>query len=47
VPGDRDKTYVLEGRREVWLRIQDFRERTPEELVQMFTKPLEGDKANG
>lgn len=46
VPGDRDRTFVLEGRREVWLRAQDFLERTPEELVLMFTKPLEGDKAN-
>jgi hypothetical protein len=37
VPGDRDRTYVLEGRREVHLRIQDFLERTPEELVAMYT----------
>jgi len=37
VPGDRDKTFVLEGRREVFLRIQDFLERTPEELVALYT----------
>lgn len=43
VPGDRDRTYVLEGRREVFLRVQDFLERTPEELVVLFTKPLEGE----
>jgi hypothetical protein len=41
VPGDRDKTYVLEGRREVYLRIRDYLDRTPEELTAMFTKPLE------
>jgi len=46
VPGDRDRTYVLEGRREVYLRIQLFLERTPEELVKIFTTPLEGDTAN-
>lgn len=42
VPGDRDRTYVLEGRREVFLRIQEFLERTPEELVALYTKPLGG-----
>ena len=46
VPGDRDRTYVLEGRREVFLRIQDYLERMPEELVAMFTKPVQGAQRN-
>jgi len=46
VPGDRDRTWLLEGRREVWLRIQDFLEHTPEDLVKMFTKPLNGGKTD-
>ncbi len=29
VPGDRDRTYVLEGRREVYLRIRDYLDLTP------------------
>jgi hypothetical protein len=33
VPGDRDRTFVLEGRREVYLRIRDYLDLTPEELV--------------
>lgn len=41
VPGDRDQSYVMEGRRQVFLRIQNFLERTPEELVALYTKPLE------
>lgn len=44
VPGDRDRTYVLEGRREVYLRIQDYLHRTPEDLVAMFTRPAEKGK---
>lgn len=39
VPGDRDRTYVLEGRREVLLRIQDHMELTPEQLVERSTRP--------
>lgn len=39
VPGDRDKTYVLEGRRETYLRIQDYLELSPEQLVERFTRP--------
>jgi len=42
VPGDRDRTYVLEGRREVWLRIQDYLTLTPEQLVERFTRPAKG-----
>ena len=36
VPGDRDKTYVLEGRRETWLRIQQHINMTPEQLFHIF-----------
>lgn len=32
VPGDRDATLVLEGRREVYLRILDHIEMSPEDL---------------
>ena len=42
VPGDRDKTYVLEGRRETYLRIQQYLELTPEQLVERFTRPAKG-----
>lgn len=40
IPGDRDRTYVLEGRREVYLRIRDYLDLTPEQLVERYTKPL-------
>ena len=33
VPGDRDKTFVLEGRREAYLRIMQYLERTVDELL--------------
>ena len=39
VPGDSDKTYVLEGRRETYLRIQDYLELTPEQLRDKYTRP--------
>lgn len=42
VPGDRDRTYVLEGRREVYLRIQDFLDLSPEQLVEKYTRPAKG-----
>ncbi len=42
VPGDRDRTYVLEGRREVFLRIQDHLRLTTEALVQKYTRPAQG-----
>lgn len=42
VPGDRDRTYVLEGRREVYLRIQDHLRLTTEQLVQKYTRPAKG-----
>lgn len=42
VPGDRDRTYVLEGRREVFLRIRDYLELSPEELRDRYTRPAQG-----
>ena len=42
VPGDRDRTYVLEGRREVYLRIRDHLRLTTEELVEKYTRPAKG-----
>lgn len=39
VPGDRDRTAVLEGRREVFLFINDFLELSVEELIAKFTRP--------
>lgn len=39
VPGNRDKTFVLEGRREALLRIQDHLDLTPEQLVERYTRP--------
>lgn len=42
VPGDRDRTYLLEGRREVWLRIQAHLNLTDEQLVAQFTRPAKG-----
>jgi hypothetical protein len=42
VPGDRDKTYVLEGRREVYLRIRDHLDLTVEQLMEKYTRPAKG-----
>ncbi len=42
VAGDRDRTLILEGRREVFLRVQDHLERTPDELVAIYTRPATG-----
>lgn len=42
VPGDRDRTYVLEGRREVYLRIMDYLTLAPEQLVKRYTKQAQG-----
>lgn len=36
VPGDRDATLLFEGRREVWLRIQQHLNLTPEQLFTLF-----------
>jgi hypothetical protein len=37
VPGNHDKTLVLEGRREVWLRIQEYINLTPDQLYVLKT----------
>lgn len=37
VPGDRDKSLVLEGRREVWLRIQQHLQLQPEVLFALYS----------
>ena len=37
VPGDRDRTLMLEGRREVWLRIQQHLQLTPEQLFDLYS----------
>jgi hypothetical protein len=42
VPGNRDLTYVLEGRREVYLRIRAHLDLHIEELVERFTRPAKG-----
>jgi hypothetical protein len=42
VPGDRDRTWVLEGRREVYLRIRDHLDLSPEQLVEKYTRPAKG-----
>jgi len=42
VPGDRDRTYVLEGRREVYLRIRDYLDLSPQQLVEKYTQPAIG-----
>jgi len=39
VPGDRDKTLVLEGRREVWLRVANHFHLTPEQLYDILGGP--------
>lgn len=36
VLGDRDATLVAEGRREVWLRIQEHLQLTPEQMFQLY-----------
>lgn len=40
VPGEHDKTLVLEGRREVWLRIQEYLNLTPVQLFALKTGNL-------
>jgi hypothetical protein len=46
IPGDRDRTYVLEGRRETYLRIRDYLDLTPEQLVERYTTPAIGAQGN-
>lgn len=42
VLGDRDRTYVLEGRREVYLRIREYLDLSPERLVDKYTRQFKG-----
>lgn len=37
VPGDRDRTLLLEGRREVYLRIVQHLKLTPEQLFELYS----------
>ena len=43
VPGQTDITNVLEGRREVWLRIHDYLTLTPEQLFKKIYKLGDND----
>ena len=36
IPGDDHRTFALEGRREVWLRIQQHIGLSPEELLNLY-----------
>lgn len=51
VPGDTDRTMLLEGRREVWLLIQNYLNLEPAELIALyqrrFIKIETGDDDNG
>lgn len=42
IPGDRDKTYALLGRNEVFHRIRDHLELSPEQLLAKYTRPAQG-----
>lgn len=42
IPGYRDQTNALEGRREVYLRIRDHLDLTTEQLVEKYTRPAKG-----
>lgn len=41
VPGNHDASLILEGRREVWLRIQNHLHLSPSELVRLFAAPTD------
>ena len=47
VPGDRDKTLILEGRREVWLRISQMLGLAPDEAFAYFSGLLRRRMNNG
>jgi len=46
VKGDRDLTFVLEGRRETYLRIRDHLDLTVEDLFEKYTTPAIGAQGN-
>jgi len=45
IPGDHDRTYALLGRNEVFHRIRDHLELSPEQLLAKYSRPAKG--ANG
>ena len=42
IPGDHDRTYALLGRNEVFHRIRDHLELSPEQLLAKYTRPAKG-----
>lgn len=42
IPGDHDRTYALLGRNEVFHRIRDHLELSPEELLAKYARPAKG-----
>jgi hypothetical protein len=42
VPGDRDRTYALLGRNEVYHRVRHHLDLTPEQLVEIYFRPAKG-----
>lgn len=42
IPGDHDRTYAALGRNEVFHRIMDHLEKTPEQLLEIYTRPAKG-----
>lgn len=42
IPGDHDRTYALLGRNEVFHRIRDHLELSPEQLLVKYTRPAQG-----
>lgn len=42
IPGDHDRTYALLGRNEVFHRIKDHLELSPEQLLAKYTRPAKG-----
>jgi hypothetical protein len=41
IPGDRDMTMILEGRREVYLRIMNYRDKEVHDLVKEILQGVE------
>lgn len=40
VIGDRDQSLINEGRRQVWLRLQEYLHLTPEDLVLLYGRVI-------
>ena len=48
MPGDHDRTLLLEGRREVFIRIQQHLNLSSEELMQLYSqRPLQPQQQKG